>query len=352
MISQIRNSNIKVNYSIDPGFINYRKCFSCFGKSFLEGFNRLSSRGNSHLDKLANDHLMVELALKFCSVRQVKTLGEILANPQVGEIFTSTHSIRGRKDVYTKGRARVRILLPYSFNKKVFLEFSTTNIVCDTGRSELSDRSVVTIIGEVHKITQTDILIHPLVMGAPILDSPENREVLPDLWLNMRNWYFYYPEDIDEFSRIKEDPIPTLRDRSKYMSELSESDAKKILCEMLNEPESADWPGELNDIFTCALHINGKRISTAFLLKGPAGGKHFKKMTPDMLGARADQIYRLACTPAELLVVQHCHVIGETVRATLRVFAENPSNPRKYCFIEGKDTYRILKSYNKLSLQK
>jgi hypothetical protein len=91
--------------------------------------------------------------------------------------------------------------------------------------------------------------------------------------------------------------------------------------------------------------LGGKRLTAAFLLKGPA---NFREMTPDMLGRRADQIYRLAQTPANLLVVQHCHQIGEAVRATLRAFAVAPHDPRRYCLMDGHDTYRLLKACGKL----
>jgi hypothetical protein len=86
-------------------------------------------------------------------------------------------------------------------------------------------------------------------------------------------------------------------------------------------------------------------LTAAFLLKGPA---NFREMTPDLLGKRADQIFRLSQSPAKLLIVQHCHQIGEAVRSTLRAFAVTPHNPRRYCLINGKETFSILKAYNKI----
>lgn len=103
--------------------------------------------------------------------------------------------------------------------------------------------------------------------------------------------------------------------------------------------------GEQDDHFTASLSVNGERSTAAFVLKGPAD---FREMTPEMLGKRADQVYRLSTTPAQILIVQHCHQIGEAVRATLRAFSVTPHNPRRYCLIDGKDTYRILKAYGKI----
>jgi hypothetical protein len=344
-ISELRKSNIEPIYHIDPTFINYRKCFSCFGVQFLQLFNQRSSKGDSHLDKLANDHLAVNLSLRFCSALKVKSLGEVLSNPRIGEIFASTHIVQGKRDVYTKERAKTQIILPYKYEKKVYLEFGTEHITCATGKVELSSRSHVTIIGELHTVTPSEIIIHPLLMGAPLLKYPENKEIEEELWLFGRDWYQCYPEEIDEFSAITKSDKPKLREWMSYMSQFSEQQIKEKFCEILGEPPEKDWAGEQADIFSCSLHRNGKRLSAAFLLKGPA---EFKNMTPDMLGKRADQIYRLSCTPAELLIVQHCHTIGPAVRATLQAFAEQPNNPRRYSFIDGQDTYRILKSYGKL----
>lgn len=343
--SELRKSNIVPIYDIDPGFINYRKCFSCFGSKFVQLFNQHSRAGNGHLDKLFNDHLIVDLALKFCSANDVKSLGELLAVPRIGEIFASIQDLWGTKDVYTKDRVRNQIHLPYKNDKRLYLEFGTEHFVCSTGRLEQSCRAKVAIIGELHDITEEEIIIHPLIMGAPTLSYPENKDIECELWLFGRDWYQCYPEDIDEFNAIKEIDDPQRKEWMSYMSKVPEEKIKEKFCEILNEPTDKDWAGEQADIFSCSLHINGKRLSTAFLLKGPSV---FKNMTPDMLGKRADQIYRLSCTPAELLVVQHCHSIGQAVRATLQAFAEKPQKPRKYCFIDGKDTYKILRSYDKL----
>ena len=66
------------------------------------------------------------------------------------------------------------------------------------------------------------------------------------------------------------------------------------------------------------------------------------------LGKNNDQIVRLATEPANILIVQHCHNILPAVRKTLRAFAVQPSYPRRYCLIDGKDSLRLLKAYNLL----
>ena len=38
----------------------------------------------------------------------------------------------------------------------------------------------------------------------------------------------------------------------------------------------------------------------------------------------------------------------DDIRAILKAFAETPSNPRQYCFIDGKDTFKLIKAFNRL----
>lgn len=69
-----------------------------------------------------------------------------------------------------------------------------------------------------------------------------------------------------------------------------------------------------------------------------------------MATAKADQIHRLVKSGADVSIVQHCHLIGEVVRETLRNFTVRPGGGlRKYCLIDGQATYRILKAYSLLS---
>ena len=61
-----------------------------------------------------------------------------------------------------------------------------------------------------------------------------------------------------------------------------ETQVKSAFAEIIGEPTvPKDWAGESSDLFTSRLVIDGQRISTAFLLKGPA---RFHPMTPADLG--------------------------------------------------------------------
>jgi hypothetical protein len=152
-------------------------------------------------------------------------------------------------------------------------------------------------------------------------------------------------EDIEEFKEYLRGQPPTASEWTSTMSQVPERRVKEAICEILGDLPKPDWGGETADHYTPALHIDGKRLTGAFLLKGPA---KFCPLTMDMLGKRANQIQRLAGTEAGVLIVQHAHEISEDVRKELRVWAREGPYPRYYCFIDGKDTYRLLKAYGKL----
>lgn len=143
------------------------------------------------------------------------------------------------------------------------------------------------------------------------------------------------PEEIEEFERLRDVPPPAAPTWTEAMRQVPEQRVKAAICEILGDVPRKDWGGETADHFTGALHVEGKRLTGAFLFKGPAA-------------FRANQIQRLVTTEAGVLIVQHAHEIGEDVRKELRVWAREGPYPRYYCFIDGKDTYRILSAYGKL----
>jgi hypothetical protein len=203
---------------------------------------------------------------------------------------------------------------------------------------------VESIVGLLHnKLDRFEI--EPLVIGAPWFDHPRNGDDSGALMWMGRSFGEILPEDVDQFSRMKEVQLATADEWLSVMRSLSEAAIKNAFGRLLAEPTKKDWGGEANDHFSSNVSIRGNRKTAAFLLKGPA---IFREMTLEMCGKRADQIYRLANSGAEISVVQHCHLIGEVVRTTLRNMTFYPGRPRKYCLIDGPATYRILKAYSLL----
>lgn len=332
-------------HHIDIGFINHRRIFTTFGTDFHAFYESKRSKGNDHLTRLWNDHLLVSYALDACRRHHTLTLGEVLNNPKVGDLFCSTEEFLPCPDVYDKERVTSVLKLTFESDWTVELNYSTKHIVADTGRMVLADGHKECVIAGIHDIQGKVIKAHPLVIGAPSFDHPLNKGIGIDLMFYGWTWYEIQAEDIDEFSRIKEVPPPPPAEWQAIMSELPEASVKEAICKLLNDLPQKDWGGEINDHFASAVHLSGERATAAFLLKGPA---RFEEMMPRHLGKNADQIYRLASSPSQVLVVQHAHNIGEAVRATLRAFSVSPSSPRRYCCIDGRDTYRLLKAYGLL----
>lgn len=110
-----------------------------------------------------------------------------------------------------------------------------------------------------------------------------------------------------------------------------------------------DWGGEMNDLYTANVVVQGQRRATAFLLKGPGIGR--KEMTIADCGKNGDQLVRLFMAPAELFVVQYVGPIADLlVRDVEGKVAQRRATGRDVHFLilDGQDTARLLRAYGKL----
>lgn len=202
----------------------------------------------------------------------------------------------------------------------------------------------ITVIGAIEKTTPGRILAVPIVIGRLVEQGPLRVEITADA-SEVR------AENTDSFERIKAIRRPKKK-QFEILRSLPESDVKAAFAEILEEESvPKDWGGERSDLFTSQLSIEGLRRSAAFLFKGPAGGSLFRPMNiSSHFGKRGDQIVRLASEPADVLIVQHCHMIPAAVRSLLQAIANQIGRQRQYCLIDGPDTYRILKAYRKCNV--
>lgn len=198
--------------------------------------------------------------------------------------------------------------------------------------------TTVSIVAELYDVSDDLIIFHPILIGFPWL-RPKNFDWATKAQFFRFEFFENFIEDFDEFSKVK--TIKRPKDHTP-MKHISEDAFKRCLASLLGDPVSKDWGGELSDHFTSSLHLNGKRVTAAFLLKGPA---RYSPMGLNHLGKNNDQIVRLSQEPADVLFIQHCHEILPPVRSTLRAFAVQPSRPRRYCLMDGKDSLWLLKAY-------
>ena len=196
----------------------------------------------------------------------------------------------------------------------------------------------LSIIAVLREVTAERLVFWPLIIGAPWLEPTPDVPFDPT-WFAY-DFFEHYVDDIDEFEKVK--AVDMNADWSP-MQRISEDAFKACLCEILSDTPGKDWGGERSDHFASHLSLQGRRITAAFLLKGPGNG--FGPMHMTHLGKRGDQLFRLASEPAELLIVQHCHEITPPVRGTLRALAVQPHHARRYCLIDGRDSFRLLTAY-------
>lgn len=154
-------------------------------------------------------------------------------------------------------------------------------------------------------------------------------------------------EDIDSFARARN--VSPQEVRVLLPLELSEDQIQTYLEEIVGENfHQQDWGGEINDLMTSQVLVDGKRLRAAFMLKGN-GTKG--KLTISKCGKNGDQIVRLADAPVDLYVIQHVDEIDERVIYDLKgkmQLKNSKGGKCQMCIIDGTDTARILRAYGKI----
>jgi hypothetical protein len=151
-------------------------------------------------------------------------------------------------------------------------------------------------------------------------------------------------DDIDNFAKVKKIPhaIPIGK-------QLAEKKLKSAVQKLMSEKgKFTDWGGEVNDLYTSRLYLQGKRKSAAFAFKGKATKGN---LTPKKLGKNGDQIQRLFKSPTEIFLIQYQGRIDQSVIEQMRQFAIAKSATEGckiyYGVINDHDTARLIKAYPK-----
>jgi hypothetical protein len=328
-------------HTIDPGFVHREGIETALGPDGMryvdEAIRQLPAM-TAHMADYRIDHIYKNYLLGLCQGLKVKTLAEVLASGR-GRMFCSTEKVLPNAEVYTKERTRSEVEPAGQSEYKVLLEYSTRRIASDTLRSELHNGAQLSIVAKLRRREGGTLIFYPLVIGGPWLWIQDEHWGDKLAWWGY-HFYEHFIGDFAEFSRVKDIPTP---DTVEPMRHVSEKAFKACLGKILGDNVTSDWGGEQSDHYTSRLHLGDRRVTAAFLLKGPA---KFVPMGLDHLGKRNDQIYRLAQEPADILIVQHAHDITPPVRATLRAFTVQPGRPRRYCLIDGRDSLWLLRAYD------
>jgi hypothetical protein len=159
-------------------------------------------------------------------------------------------------------------------------------------------------------------------------------------------------DNIDSFSKvrdIKPSEIANYLD-SNGRVDIAEDIIKVALADILAvTPLKNDWGGEDDDLYTSNLIILGQRTPTAVALKGHGIKSQFLRIKD--CGKNGDQLVRLFQAPAELFILQYVGEIDENVikdmDGKVRALRAN-DRQASYCIINGQDTARLLRAYDKL----
>lgn len=158
-------------------------------------------------------------------------------------------------------------------------------------------------------------------------------------------------EDIDSFSKVRDvNPAMVSHLLKNGFVSLSEDQVQLFLEQILDVTfHRKDWGGEINDLYTANVIVNGARRATAFLLKGPGIGK--RQMEISDCGKRGDQLVRLFNSPAELYVIQYIGPISDNVITDVNgkvAISRASGKETHFLIMDGQDTARLLYAYGKL----
>ena len=335
-------------HHIDPGFINQRLCLGALYPAIREELMGRLRPEDNNLVRMANRHLLVTTLLDCCEAVGAPTLLDALRASKPRHLFRSTERLAACPEVYASERVSHEVELDVDIGKRLTIAYHTKHLVSETGKMVLAAGSgeghVNSIVGLLHD-RGAKYVIEPMVIGAPWFDHPRNGKDSHRLMWYGQDFGEILPEDIEQFSKMKEVEIEQPEDWLTVMRRLPEEHIKRSITRLLGEESKKDWGGEPDDHYSGNVSIGGRRRTAAFMFKGPSAG--FREMTLEMCGKRADQIHRMVGSQADVSIVQHCHQIGSAVRQTLRGLTVYPGcSHRKYCLMDGPATYRILKAYS------
>lgn len=340
---------MSISYDLTCWYLNARRIVELTkcAPTLLPGIREV------HLTQLAELAQLKECVVAWMRANNPLPLEIQLSNgpPAIGAIFThhSNFFFSGLSKVAEARRKNKPIKPATTYSKldewqtggRIAFEFHDEHLTSNSSWSELSGQKRSFVLGVVTDVQGVTIKCAPYVI-ANIVDATSSLQGNAGVWLNHLEVHVSQIDTFNKAGRIEDH----LTAASLYpLKNVPEADIKQAFAAIINEPTvPKDWGGEASDLFSSRVELNGKRISTAFLLKGPA---KFHPMTPADLGKNGDQIGRLFSEPADLLILQHCHEVTTAVRRQMRAYAEQMGNPRQFCIIDGYDTLRILKAYGK-----
>ncbi|WP_122816024.1 hypothetical protein [Nocardioides pantholopis] len=281
---------------------------------------------------------------------EVPSLNELHhgSGPSPGQLVWVEQSMhfRGIGEAYyrskrtgTSHRGTVWGKLATDSNLRFEAEVNASRCTSDTGAHLMSGTSKAFMLAFVRDVNDGLVNLRAVTVGQRLVASGDQAffGVVGDI-------AHVWPQQVDQFEGV--DFTRGENSDLELMRGVGEEAVKHWFAEIIGQSDvPKDWGGEQFDLWTRFLSVDGTPLRTAFAFKGPAA---FHPMRIADLGKNGDQIQRLAESPADLLVVQHCHTITSRVEHMLRTYATSPKNVRRYMLIDGYATAAILKHFEYL----
>lgn len=336
---------------LDSWFIHDKLIMNLLGSADAAALARQLAAAEAHpFSKALCTDVLERVVASILGSGQVEALdvAVLRGNLQVGQLVWLDQAVAFRglpaalRELQEGGVARATFSarLATAPDIRVKGDYNATRLTCSTARGELSGTKRQLIVGYVRRVENEEITLRPVVIATRFLRPTPN----------IRNWYpvdpaHVWPSAVDQFSGVDWTQTVSTSELS-ALKAIPETDIKRAFAEIIDEPDIPnDWGGEQFDLWTTRLLVEGQPLMASFLFKGPAA---FKPMTIAVLGKNGDQIDRLASSPADVLVVQHCHSITAPVVNMLRAYASDPARPRRYMTIDGYATIKILRHHGML----
>lgn len=344
----------KNDYDLTCWYLNIRRLTELLSAS---GFAvRRESRSANDLgdDVLLRAAILADYknaVIEWVKLNQPSTLGQLLLSETVapGKIFThySNFYCKGL-GAYRNEKSQRPPKPPEIYSKLddlapgalLRVQYHPEHLTAESAWTFLSGQRALFVLAAIREIRDGTINAIPYVIGTMLPSSGKN-SIKGRRWGNRLE---VFVDGIDSFALVRNELYPK-KSELLLLKDIPEESIKQAFAEIIGEPSvPKDWGGEASDLFSANVILDGERISTALAFKGPA---KFRPMRMSELGKNGDQIHRLFSEPADLLVLQHCHEITPPVRAAMRAYATNIGNPRLFSLIDGYDTLRVLRAYEK-----
>jgi len=327
---------------VDPCYVNVSKCLRVFGGHFREYYMQTSVKEPTPMAQVFNNHLLVTYACDAARDRRVVPLAEALADPRPGELFCSTEIVEGSSSARQGGQvARNRLRLPWPETRTVYIQYETYNCLSDVELRRMSEVQRLAMLCQIDIVKDDEIVAAPLFLGTETFDHFRNEEDALALTNHAESWFECLPFDLGGFAGGASTPPveeAVWRDAlGRYAPQVVDETLVGLLSTAPPPETREDWV----DIAFAETDLAGTPVGIAMLrLDHPAD----ETLDTATLFDAGNALVRLAQTPADVLVVQHAGALADDVRPALREVAVPPHHPRRYCLIDGGDTYRILKA--------